>query len=78
MKMLDERQVRARLARAVAALGGQSAAARRWRVNRVYLIDMLKGNEAVSSRVVRRLGLRRVVGFVPVDAPVARLFRAAK
>lgn len=59
-----ERQVRTWLKRVAVAAGGQSALARRWRIARPYLADIIAGRERPNPTVLRRLGLRRVVVYV--------------
>lgn len=75
MKMLSERQARWRLVAAVAAAGGPSVAGRRWRINRVYLSEMCNGRERINERMLRRIGLQRVVGYIALGVKSSALFR---
>ncbi len=59
MLIVNEKDIRDELRSLVAALGSRTATARRLRISRPYLTDVLNGNRAPGPKILRALGLKK-------------------
>lgn len=64
--MLDRRAALAMLRARVKAAGNQRDAAKALGISQQYLSDVLSGARPVSDRLLRRLGLRKVITYQPL------------
>jgi hypothetical protein len=61
--MLTEAEVRALLAAAVASAGGQRRFAEQHGFTAGYINDVLRGNRNLSDRILRAIGVERIVVY---------------
>lgn len=64
---MTDAQVRSELRRQVAALGTQTALARRMGCSLPYLNDVLAGKRAPGPKILRALGLKKTTAYLLIS-----------